>query len=80
MVVVCPSFQPDILHAELSTLDITQQTFQAKSFILFMCLGKIEFYHFMPLSVTLTLDEGHKVGRMQKLLVSNTFSPDHDKV
>ena len=45
-------------------LEIFQQNFV----ILAIIIGIIDFYHFIPLSVTLVLAEGHKVGTKQDLL------------
>ena len=51
------------------------QTFLPIFFFFFFCLpavliGTINFYHFIPLSVTLTLAGGHKVSNKQNLLVA----------
>ena len=35
-----------------------------------MLLGTIDFYHFVPLSMTLTFAEGHKVSANQNLMAS----------
>ena len=55
------------------TLDITHELFNQSFFIPAMLTGTINFYHFIPLSLTLTLPEGHKVSAKQNLLAS--FSP-----
>ena len=44
------------------------QTFQQSSFIPAMLTGAIDFYHFIPLSLTLTLARGHTVSTKQNLL------------
>ena len=44
------------------------QSFQQNIFIFVMLIGTIDFYHFMPLSVTLT--GGHKVSAKQNILAS----------
>ena len=43
------------------------QTFQPDLFIPVMFIGTIGFYHVILLSVTLTLDGGHKVSAKQNL-------------
>ena len=37
---------------------------------LFWLMGTIDFYHFIPLSLTLSVPGGHKVNAKQNLLVS----------
>ena len=44
------------------------QTLQPFFFIPTMHIGTIDFYHFIPLSVALTLAGGHKVSAKQNLL------------
>ena len=44
-----------------------KQTFQQMYFITDMCIGTIDFYYFIPLSLTLILDRGHKVSAKQNL-------------
>ena len=58
------------------------QTFQAIFFIPAMLIGTINFYHFIPLSVTLTLSGGHKVSAKQNLLrfFVTRFSTDQDGI
>ena len=46
------------------------QTVQPNVFIPAMLLGTIDFYHCIPLSLTLTLAEHHKVSAKQNLLTS----------
>ena len=46
--------------------------FSTICFILAMHIGTIDFYHFIPLSLTLTLPEGHKVSVEQNFLASNS--------
>ena len=41
---------------------------QPKCYILKMQIGIIDFYHFIPFSLTLTLPGGHKVSAKQNLL------------
>ena len=50
-----------------------------------MLIGTIDFYHFMPLSLTLTLPGAHKVSTKQILLASFSptlfhFSSDQDEM
>ena len=51
------------------------QTFQQFFFVSAMLKGIRDLYHFIPLSLTLTLPEGHKVSAEQSLLAS--FSHTH---
>ena len=46
------------------------QTFQPNFFTPAIHIGNIDFYHFIPLSLTLTLCGGHKVNTVQNLLAS----------
>ena len=46
------------------------QTFQPNLFILCVLLGSIDFYHFIPHSLTLTMAWSHKVSAKQNLLAS----------
>ena len=49
---------------------------QPNLFIPAMLTGTIDFYHFIPLSLTLTLSWGHKVSAKQDLLaLFSLFSP-----
>ena len=41
------------------------QTFLLNPFIRAMCIGTIDFYHFTPLAMTLTLAGGYKVSASQ---------------
>ena len=59
------------------------QIFQPSVFITAMHIGAIGFYHFVPLSVTLTLSRGHNVSAKEDLLVSfffRHFSIDLDEI
>ena len=47
-----------------------RQTVHSNFFIPVMLLDTIDFYHFIPLSLTLTLPGGHKVSAKQNLLAS----------
>ena len=57
-------------------------TLQAKSFIPARLVGTIDHYHFMALSVALTLFESHNVSKKQNLLLHfpTGFSTDQDKI
>ena len=50
-----------------------RQTVQSNFAIPTMLTGAIDFYHFIPLSLTLTLSRGHSITAKQNLLAS--FSP-----
>ena len=47
-----------------------------------MLIGTIDFYHFVPLSLTLTLPGGDKVSAKQNLLASfiRMLSSDQDEI
>ena len=48
-----------------------------------MLMNTIHFYHFIPLSLILTLPRGHKVSAKEKLLASFffiNFSTDQDEI
>ena len=47
-----------------------------------MLVGTIDFYHYIPLSLTLTLPGGHKVNAKQNLWASFLphFSCDQDEI
>ena len=66
----CPPGQPAVLHGKNFNVGYCKQTFRPNTFILAMLIGTIEFCHFIPLSVTLTLAGGHKVSTEQNLLAS----------
>ena len=57
---VCPAGQLSCI-AKTFMLDITHKHFYRNIFIFATLLGTFDFSHFVPLSVTLTLTEGHKV-------------------
>ena len=50
------------------------QTFEPNSVISVMLISTIDYYGCIPLSVDLTLAEGHKCGRRQTKLVGLIFS------
>ena len=57
------------------------QTLQPNVFIPGMLIGIIEFFHLVPLSLTLTLAGGYKVSAKQDLpLCLILFSSDQDEV
>ena len=58
------------------------QTVPPNSFIPAILIGTIDFYHFIPLSLTLTLPRGHTISAMQNLmaLFSQHFSSDQDEI
>ena len=62
----CSSGRPSCIS---KTLGYTQ-TVQPVLFIPAMLIGSIDFYHFIPLSLTLTLGGGHKISTKQNLLAS----------
>ena len=57
-----------ILPAKNFNFEYYTQTVQPNSFIPAMLIGTIDFYHFILLSLTLTLDGGHKIDAKQNLL------------
>ena len=58
------------------------KTFQPHFFTLALVIGTVNFYHFIPLSMTLTLVGGHKISAEQNLLVSffAHFSIDQEEI
>ena len=56
--------------AKTLTLDMTCKLFNQFFFIPAMLIGTIDFYHFMLLSLTLTLPGGHMICAQQDLLAS----------
>ena len=60
-----------VLRGKTLTLDITHKLFyQFFSYLPYLVIGTIDFYHLNRLSVTLTLAGGHKVSAKQNLLAS----------
>ena len=60
-----PTVHPSCM-AKTLTLDIVTQTFLSILFIPTMLISTIDFYHFMPLSLTLTLAGGSQGQRKVK--------------
>ena len=52
------------------TLGITHKQFNQFIFLPAMLIRTIAFYHYVPLSLTLTLPGGHKVSAKQNVLAS----------
>ena len=75
---VCLAGWPSFV-AKTLTLD---RSFQPTFLILAMLIDTINFYHFIPLSLTLTLLWGHKVSAKQNLLgyFLPHFSTDQDEI
>ena len=73
-----PAGHPSIVCCKNFYVGHCTQTFQPNCFISAMLLGIVHFYHFLPLSLTLTLPGGHKVSTKQNLLASflTHFSAD----
>ena len=61
------------LAKKKSNIGHSTQTVLRNFFLPAMLIGTIHFYHFIPLSLTLTVPGGHKVSAKQYLLAS--FSP-----
>ena len=61
---------PPVLYGKNFNVGQYMQTFQPTFFIPALLIGTIGFYHFIPLSLTLTLPGGHKVSTKQNLLAS----------
>ena len=59
-----------------------KQTVLPNLFIPAMLISTIDFYHFIPCSLTLTLPGGHKVNAKQKLLALFSYRPfiDQDEI
>ena len=70
---VCQTGQPAVLHSKTFSIGHYMQTVEPNSFIPAMRIGTIDFYCFIPPSLTLTLAEGNKVSAKQTLFAS--FSP-----
>ena len=68
----CSSGQLAVLRGKNFNVIHYTQTFQPNVFIPAQLIGTIDFYHFMPLSLTLS-QGGHKVSAKQNLFAS--FSP-----
>ena len=70
-----PAGQPFILHDK--NFDVEHNTTKCSTsfffFLAAMLIGTIDFCHFIPLSMALTLAGSHKVSTKQNLLAS--FSP-----
>ena len=75
---VCPS----VLCGKSFNTGHGTQTFQPVLLIPAMLIGTMDFYHFIPLSLTLTLPGGHKVSTKQSLLASFfcMLSADQDEI
>ena len=71
---VRPASRPSTLHGTAFNLGHHTQVVQPNCFIPALLTGTIDFYHFTPLSVTLTMLGGHKVSTKQDLLASFFFS------
>ena len=67
---VQPASWPAILRGRNFNTGHSMQTFQSLFFIPAMLIGTIDFYHFLPLSLALTLPGSHKVSAKQNLLAS----------
>ena len=63
-------------------LDITRKLCIQKLFIPAMLRGTIDFFHFVPLSLTLTLPGGRKFSAKRNILASfsHTLSTDQDEI
>ena len=61
------SIHPAILCGKNFGIGHCAQPFQPNSFILTMLVGTIEFYHVVPLSLTLAFAGGHKVSTKENL-------------
>ena len=75
--------RPAVFRGQKSNVghySIYTQIVQPNLFILTMIIGTIDFYHLIPLSLILTLSEGHKVSEKQNLLTSfsSHFSSEQD--
>ena len=58
MICVCPAGRPSILYGKnlsISCIAHCMQTFQQIFFLMAMLIGTSDFYHFIPLSLSLTL-------------------------
>ena len=79
---VCLAGQWAVLHGKNVNAGHYAQAVQPTLFIPAMLIGIIDFYHFIPLSLTLTLPEGHKVSTKQNLLLHflSHFSSDWDEI
>ena len=71
-----------VLHEENFNVGQYALIFQPSFFIPAMLKGTIDIYHFILLSVTMTLIGGQKVSRKQNLLASFSahFSTDQDEI
>ena len=65
--------RPAVLRGKNFNAGHYTQTVQPNCFIPAMLIGTIDFYHFMPFSLTLTLPGGNKVSAKPNQLAS--FSP-----
>ena len=65
----CPAGQPSCVTKTL-TLDNTRKLFSQNVSILAKLIDTINFYHLIPLSVTLALAASHKVSAKQNLVAS----------
>ena len=54
-------------------MDLSMQTCQSNSLMPAMLIGTIDLYHFMPLSVTFALAEGHRKAKNRKQNLLNLF-------
>ena len=65
-----PDGRPSILLGTNVNIKHYEQTYQLNSVTPAMLIGTIDYYHFTPLSVTLSLAGGFKVKAKQNLLAS----------
>ena len=70
MCCVCQAGWPAVLHGKNFNIGHYMQTVQPKFLIPAMFIGTIGFYHFIPLSLILTLPGCHRVSAKQNLLAS----------
>ena len=70
----CLSGQLSFMHGKNFNIGQYSQSFQPMFFIPAMLIGTIDFYHFIPLSVTLIMAEVHKVSSKQDLLALFTHT------
>ena len=69
----CPAGQPVVLCGKNFNIGHHTQTVQPSFYIPTMLIGTIDFNHFIPLSLTLTLPGGHMISAKENLLA--VFSP-----
>ena len=68
---LCSAGHSVFLHGKNINVGHNTQTFGPKLFIPAMFTGTFDFYHLIPLSLTLTLLIGHKVSAKQNFLASS---------